>query len=86
MSLILMSSISYSQTTGSIGGTVVDALDKSPLPGATIKIEGSNQGAVTNDNGEFVILNIDVGTYTLEASYIGYNTNRITGVKVSVDA
>ena len=86
MSLILMSSISYSQTTGSIGGTVVDALDKSPLPGATIKIEGSNQGAVTNDNGEFVILNIDVGTYTLEASYIGYNTNRITGVKVSVDS
>ena len=86
MSLILMSSISYSQTTGSIGGTVVDALDQSPLPGASVKIEGSNQGAVTNDNGEFVILNLDVGIYTLEASYIGYNTNKITGVKVSVDS
>ena len=77
---------SFSQTTGSIGGRVVDASDNSPLPGASIKIEGSNQGAITNDNGEFVILNLDVGTYTLEASYIGYNTNRITGVKVSVDA
>ena len=77
---------SFSQTTGSIGGRVVDASDNSPLPGASLKIEGSNQGAITNDNGEFVILNVDVGTYTVEASYIGYNTNRITGVKVSVDA
>jgi outer membrane receptor protein involved in Fe transport len=85
MFLILMPSISYSQTTGSIGGTVVDALDKSPLPGAVVEIEGSNQGAITNDDGEFVILNVDVGIYDLESSYIGYNKNKITGVKVSVD-
>jgi hypothetical protein len=81
-----VSSVSFSQTTGSIGGMVVDAYDNSPLSGATIKIEGSNQGASTNDNGEFIILNVGVGTYTLEVSYIGFNINILTGVKVSVDA
>jgi len=84
--ILSVSSVSFSQTTGSIGGMVVNATDDSPLSGATIKIEGSNQGASTDDNGEFVILNVDVGTYTLEASYIGFNINIITGVKVSVDA
>lgn len=76
---------SYAQTTGSIGGTVVDAKDKSPLIGATVKITGTNIGAVTDDNGNYVILNVDVGNYTIEASFIGFETQRITNVKVSVD-
>lgn len=83
--LILYSGNSYSQSTGSIGGSVVDAKDNSPLIGATVKLAGYNIGAVTDDNGNFIILNVDVGTYTVEASYIGYDTKKMTGVKVSVD-
>nr|MBC8486760.1 TonB-dependent receptor [Bacteroidota bacterium] len=85
ITMLLLNSLSYSQTTGSIGGSVVDASDKSSIVGAIIKIENSNQGAESDINGEFVILNVDVGTYTLEASYIGYRKNIITNVKVSVD-
>ena len=51
----------FSQTTGSIGGTVVDAKDKSPLVGAIVKIDGTQRGAETDANGEYVILNVDVG-------------------------
>lgn len=75
----------FSQTTGSIGGTVVDSKDKTPLIGAIVKIDGSQRGAETDANGEFVILNVDVGTYNLTASYVGYNPSKQTGVKVSVD-
>jgi hypothetical protein len=54
---LLMSSVSFSQTTGSIGGSVFDDSDNSPLPGASIKIVGSNQGAITNGyirSGSFI--------------------------------
>src|ERR1700674_3108838 len=77
--------ISYSQTTGSIGGTVFDAKDNSPLAGATVKIEGTNIGAQTDANGEFTILNLDVKTYNVIASYVGYKPEKKSDVKVSVD-
>lgn len=75
----------FAQSTGSIGGRVTDAKNGSPLVGAVIKIDGSNMGAVADDNGEFVILNVDVGNYTLLCSYIGYETKKLTGIRVSVD-
>ncbi|HEY5533753.1 MAG TPA: TonB-dependent receptor [Ignavibacteria bacterium] len=75
----------FAQSTGSIGGLIVDAKDNSPLAGATVKIVGTNQGAITNDNGDYVILNVDVGTYDVEASYVGYDKKIQTGVRVSVD-
>lgn len=75
----------FSQTTGSIGGTVTDAKDNTPLVGAIVKIEGTQRGAETDANGEYVILNIDVGNYTVIASYVGYTASKQTNVKVSVD-
>src|SRR5690242_11788054 len=75
----------FSQTTGSIGGTVVDAKDNSPIIGATVRIEGSNKGAETDANGEYVILNVEVGEYTVQASYLGYNPSKQSGIRVSVD-
>jgi outer membrane receptor protein involved in Fe transport len=75
----------FTQTTGSIGGSVIDEKDKAPLVGAIVKIEGTQRGAETDANGEFVILNVDVGTYNIIASYVGYTSSRQTGVKVSVD-
>ena len=81
----LASTTSYAQTSGSIGGRVIDANDRSPLIGATVKVDGTSLGAVTDDNGEFIILNVDVGTYSVTASYIGYTDQRVNELKVSVD-
>ncbi|MEO7356729.1 MAG: carboxypeptidase-like regulatory domain-containing protein, partial [Ignavibacteria bacterium] len=72
-------------TTGKITGKIIDAKDKAPLIGATVKIEGIFSGAITDNNGEFTILNIDVGTYTITASYIGYDPEKVSEVKVSAD-
>ena len=33
-------------------------------------------GAITDDNGEYVILNVDVGSYNIECSYIGYDNKK----------
>ncbi len=85
IALILSPALIFSQTTGSIGGQVVDAKDKTPIPGVIVKIEGLQKGAETDANGEYVILNVDVGTYSLVATYLGYNPAKQTGIKVSVD-
>lgn len=72
-------------TTGKIAGKVTDAKDKSPLIGATVKVDGTNLGAVTDESGEFTILNVDVGEYSVTASYIGYDPVTVPGVRISAD-
>ena len=57
---------------GSLAGRVVDAKTESPLVGATVRIEGSSLGAVTRDDGYFLIENIPPQTYSIKASYLGY--------------
>lgn len=57
---------------GKIAGKVTDRETGEPLIGANVMIEGSDRGAATNINGEFVILNVPIGKVTLVASYIGY--------------
>jgi len=82
---LFLSVTAYSQTTGSISGTVVDEKNQ-PLIGAIVKIvEKAGLGAETDANGEFIILNVDVGTYTAQISYVGYTTKTVSDIKVSVD-
>lgn len=72
------------QTTGKIAGRVVDTAGE-PLPGVNVFIEGTTQGNATDADGEYFILNIRPGSYTLVASFIGFKTVRITDVGVQVD-
>lgn len=72
-------------TTGKIAGKVVDAETNEPLIGATVAIEGTKLGGKTNIDGDYVILNVPPGTYTLRCSYVGYQTATMRNVKVSVD-
>jgi len=57
-------------------GTVSDAETGEPLPYATILLEGTYHGTITNPEGEF---SIEAGEYpaTLLARHIGYNSERV---------
>lgn len=59
----------------SVKGVVIDSNTGEPLIGCTVKIKGSNQGAITDVNGEFNI-RAQKGDM-LEISYIGYTTKVI---------
>ncbi len=82
--------------TGKIKGIVKDAANGEPLPGANVLIthlweEGverafsSSLGAAANLNGEFVILQVPPGNYSVTASMMGYTKSLKQHVKVSVD-
>ena len=70
---------------GKIVGLVKDSKTGEPIPGVNVAIEGTTIGAATDLNGEYFILNITPGVYSLRASIIGYKTVIQTGIEVSVD-
>lgn len=65
---------------GTIEGTVTEARTGEPMPGVNVVIQGTTIGASTNPDGEYTITNVDPGTYTLNATFIGFanSTQEIT--------
>ena len=58
-----------------ITGKVTDADNQQPLPGVTIRIEGTNIGTATDSEGNYKLLaEVNPAGYTLIASFIGYKT------------
>ncbi|MEM9858991.1 MAG: TonB-dependent receptor [Bacteroidota bacterium] len=55
-----------------ITGRVYDSTEKKPLPGATVIIQGTGIGAVTDENGRYTIRNVEPGSYVLEVSSLGF--------------
>ena len=84
--LILMGAVSaWAGTTGKIAGKVTDMESGESLPGVNVLIVGTTTGAATNINGEFFIINVPPGNYTLRANLIGYRPVDMKNVLVSVD-
>lgn len=75
----------FAGTTGKIAGQVVDASSGEPLPGANVIVEGTTLGAATDLEGNFVILRVPPGSYSLVASMIGYTSFRYENVQVTID-
>lgn len=72
-----------SPISGTLTGLVVDAATREPLPGANVLLVGTTIGAATDLSGQFRIVNIPVGTYSVQASVLGYQTIIRTDVVVS---
>lgn len=70
---------------GKISGVVVDSATREPLPAASVRVEGTVLGAMANDMGEYFILNVPPGTYTLVVNVIGYVPVRAIGTRVDAD-
>lgn len=60
-----------------VRGRVTDG--KSPLPGISVKVDGTNIVAITDDNGSFT-LNLSPGTYRIVFSCVGFQSKRIEKV------
>jgi TonB-dependent receptor len=56
---------------GIISGLVLDE-DGLPLPGATVIVKETDRGVFTDVAGRFLINNVQAGTVTVEATYLGY--------------
>jgi TonB-linked SusC/RagA family outer membrane protein len=66
------------QATGTIRGAVQDAVTGRSLTGAQISIAGTSLGALSNDQGQFLLLNVPAGTHTVRVLFIGYKSEEQT--------
>lgn len=67
---LLLLQITVQAQSPNLSGRVFSADDNEPLPGATVKVKGSSNSAVTDQNGSFII-NAVKGD-VLVISFIGY--------------
>ncbi len=58
---------------GILKGKLVDKSSGEPLVGAAVMIKGSTLGTITNYDGDYELTDIEPGTYTFTASFIGYS-------------
>ncbi|MGH8507042.1 MAG: carboxypeptidase regulatory-like domain-containing protein [Stenotrophobium sp.] len=63
-------------TSGSVTGIVRDGSSMAPLPGVTINVSGNN--VITDSSGQFSLLDIPAGSYTLTASKVGYGMRQVS--------
>lgn len=57
---------------GSIKGTIADSETGEPLIGATVLIQGTTKGVVTDIDGNYILKDVSAGTYNLVISYVSY--------------
>ena len=62
------------QNTGVLAGSVRDKLSQEALIGVTVRLEGTEIGAVTDLEGNFRLAGIPPKSYNVSASYLGYRT------------
>ena len=61
---------------GSVSGFISNLKDGEPIHYANVFLENTTQGAVSNADGYYIILDVPDGVYTLTVSVIGYKLEK----------
>jgi iron complex outermembrane receptor protein len=68
----------------SLQGRVTDSQTGEPLPGVSVVVQSSNKGVSTDAQGNYT-LNLATGTYQIQFSYVGYDTQTRSVTIASTD-
>ncbi len=85
LAILLSNHLLFAGTTGKIAGKVTDGKTGEGIPSAVVTVAGTTLGAATDFDGNYVIVNVPPGTYSVSISYVGYQPTRINNVGVNVD-
>jgi hypothetical protein len=80
---LLIAPLAFAQN-GFIRGTIYDASNGQAIPGATVSIEGTNTGTITDLDGKFSLA-IPPDTYNLRVSFVSYEPIIINEVPVKTN-
>ena len=62
------------ENTAAIIGHVVDAQTETLLAGVWVSVEGSDWGSFTNNEGRFLLPEVEAGSYVIVVAHLGYET------------
>ena len=71
---------------GTLNGKILDSSTGDPLVGVNIVLKGTSLGAATNADGEYKIMNVPEGSYSINVSYIGYQPQTLSNIIVQSDS
>jgi hypothetical protein len=71
---LLNLSMVFSQNTGTLKGKVIDIQSRDNLPFVNVIVVGTSLGAISDEDGVFVIKNVPLGYVKVQASFLGYST------------
>ena len=77
---ILVSNYCFSQVSGQLYGYVYDEKTNEPLIGATILLEGTDFGTITDFDGNFEFDNVQPKTYNILISFLGYKSKKLFNI------
>jgi outer membrane receptor protein involved in Fe transport len=83
--MLIFTTTGWGAVTGKISGLILDAENNSPLIGANVLIEGTTLGAATDQSGNYTIINIPPGVYSMRISMMGYQETLVEQVRVKID-
>lgn len=81
--LILIASITFAQK-GFVRGKIIDNKTGETLIGVTVQIVGTTTGTISDFDGNYSI-GLKPGTYTIQVSYISYQTQTFPDIVVNAD-
>ncbi|HEX8386172.1 MAG TPA: carboxypeptidase-like regulatory domain-containing protein [Rubricoccaceae bacterium] len=81
--VLLVTPRASAQGTGTLAGQVLEADGVTTVIGANVRIEGTTLGAATDIDGNYQILGVPAGIYTVTASYVGYASQTQAAVDVN---
>ena len=80
---LLLPITAWAQSSGKLTGRVTDAATGEGLPGANVIIVGTQIGTATDVDGNYTIIGVPVGTYTIRGSFVGYTDVTVEGVDIN---
>ena len=79
----------FAQSNGEIKGRIIDEKGEGIIGANIVILDGSGKstgrGTVTDFDGNYVLGNLNAGTYDVRFSYVGYSMDIEKGIKVSSD-
>ena len=82
LSVGIPASIPAQVITGKVQGRVTDAATGAPIAAATVLIDGTTLGNLTNEAGYFFINDVPAGLQSVRARFIGYRSFLIDGQRI----
>lgn len=76
--VLIFFSFKISAQTAEVRGFVYDKVSGEQVLYSSVRVEGTDKGAITDINGFYSIGGLKPGNYTIVCSYIGYDTQRVS--------
>ena len=80
--LLLLTTAAATAQTGTLRFTVFEAATGETLYGATVRLIEIDKGAVTDLDGKAALIEVPVGTYTAEVSFVTFQKQMIEGITI----